>query len=101
MRTRALRIEAYGICDSDYEQYDGVLRTPMPVVPDEPLGQIAKIGDGAKRWVSTSATVLPSKRCCRAGIVDRACPAAITCAFAPHLPYIRCLNRRGCGCIRA
>ena len=47
-----LRIEACGICGSDYEQYEGVLRTPMPLVPGhEPLGVIAKIGDrAARRW---------------------------------------------------
>ena len=28
-----LRIEACGICGSDYEQYEGQLRTPMPVRP--------------------------------------------------------------------
>ncbi len=26
-----LRIEACGICGSDYEQYEGMLRTPLPV----------------------------------------------------------------------
>ena len=47
-----LRIEACGICGSDYEQYEGQLRTPMPVVPGhEPLGVIAAIGDrAAQRW---------------------------------------------------
>ncbi len=47
-----LRIDACGICGSDYEQFEGALRTPMPVVPGhEPLGTIARIGDGAaKRW---------------------------------------------------
>jgi len=47
-----LRIEACGICGSDYEQFDGALRTPMPVIPGhEPLGIIDKIGDGAaQRW---------------------------------------------------
>jgi threonine dehydrogenase-like Zn-dependent dehydrogenase len=47
-----LRIEACGICGSDYEQFEGVLRTPTPVIPGhEPLGVIAKIGDGAaQRW---------------------------------------------------
>ncbi len=50
--TALLRIEACGICGSDYEQYEGVLRTPMPVIPGhEPLGVIAKIGDrAAARW---------------------------------------------------
>jgi threonine dehydrogenase-like Zn-dependent dehydrogenase len=47
-----LQIEACGICGSDYEQYEGVLGTPMPVVPGhEPLGTIAAIGDkAARRW---------------------------------------------------
>jgi len=47
-----LRIEACGICGSDYEQYEGVLRTPMPVVPGhEPLGRVAAVGDrAAARW---------------------------------------------------
>ncbi|MFP6641549.1 MAG: alcohol dehydrogenase catalytic domain-containing protein, partial [Myxococcota bacterium] len=38
-----LRIEACGICGSDYEQFDGVLKTPMPVIPGhEPLGVIER-----------------------------------------------------------
>ena len=47
-----LRVEACGICGSDYEQFEGVLRTPMPVVPGhEPLGIIEQIGDrAARRW---------------------------------------------------
>ena len=47
-----LRIEACGICGSDYEQFEGVLRTPMPVIPGhEPLGIIEAIGDrAARRW---------------------------------------------------
>ena len=47
-----LRLEACGICGSDYEQYEGMLRTPTPVVPGhEPLGVIARIGDkAAERW---------------------------------------------------
>jgi len=50
--TALLRIEACGICGSDYEQYEGVLRTPVPVIPGhEPLGVIARIGDrAARRW---------------------------------------------------
>ena len=43
-----LRIEACGICGSDYEQFEGVLKTPVPVIPGhEPLGVIERIGDGA------------------------------------------------------
>jgi threonine dehydrogenase-like Zn-dependent dehydrogenase len=47
-----LRLEACGICGSDYEQFEGQLRTPMPVIPGhEPLGVIARIGDrAARRW---------------------------------------------------
>ena len=47
-----LRVEACGICGSDYEQYEGLLRTPMPAIPGhEPLGVIEKIGDAAaRRW---------------------------------------------------
>lgn len=47
-----VRIEACGICGSDYEQFEGVLRTPMPAVPGhEPLGVVAAIGDrAARRW---------------------------------------------------
>jgi threonine dehydrogenase-like Zn-dependent dehydrogenase len=52
-----LRIEACGICGSDYEQYEGHLPetedyTQFPVIPGhEPLGRIEEIGPRAKeRW---------------------------------------------------
>ena len=47
-----MRVEACGICGSDYEQYEGVIRAPMPAVPGhEPLGIVEAIGDrAAKRW---------------------------------------------------
>ncbi len=47
-----LKLEACGICGSDYEQFEDVLRTPLPVIPGhEPLGTIARIGDrAAARW---------------------------------------------------
>ncbi len=47
-----LRVEACGICGSDYEQYDGTLRVRMPVIPGhEPVGIIEQIGDVARqRW---------------------------------------------------
>ena len=47
-----IRIEACGICGSDYEQYRGDLSTPMNVIPGhEPLGIIEAIGDkAAARW---------------------------------------------------
>lgn len=47
-----LRVEACGICGSDYEQYEGAIPVALPVIPGhEPLGVIEKIGDlAAKRW---------------------------------------------------
>lgn len=52
-----LRIEACGICGTDYEQYHGEVPphayyTPFPVIPGhEPLGVIAEIGERARaRW---------------------------------------------------
>lgn len=47
-----LELEACGICGSDLEQYEGVIKVPTPIIPGhEPLGRIAKIGDrAAKRW---------------------------------------------------
>jgi threonine dehydrogenase-like Zn-dependent dehydrogenase len=52
-----LRIEACGICGSDYEQYEGAQPphedyTPFPVIPGhEPLGVIEEIGGQAQeRW---------------------------------------------------
>ena len=47
-----VRIETCGICGSDVEQFDGLLRTPWNVIPGhEPLGVVAAIGDGlAQRW---------------------------------------------------
>ncbi|MCR9097195.1 MAG: alcohol dehydrogenase catalytic domain-containing protein [bacterium] len=47
-----LEVEACGICGSDYEQFEGELPAPLPVIPGhEPLGRIAAIGDAAaERW---------------------------------------------------
>jgi len=52
-----LRLEACGICGSDYEQYEGAQPphedyTPYPVIPGhEPLGVIEEIGERAcRRW---------------------------------------------------
>ncbi len=50
--TALLRVETCGICGSDYEQFEGVLRITDPVSPGhEPLGIVAAIGDrAAQRW---------------------------------------------------
>src|SRR3990170_432986 len=47
-----LRVEACGICGSDYEQYAGALPAPFPVIPGhEPVGIIEEIGEvAARRW---------------------------------------------------
>ena len=52
-----LRLEACGICGTDYEQYHGLVTpneyyTPIPAIPGhEPLGVIAAIGERARaRW---------------------------------------------------
>jgi 2-desacetyl-2-hydroxyethyl bacteriochlorophyllide A dehydrogenase len=47
-----LRVEACGICGSDYEQYEGALPAKYPVIPGhEPVGRIAQIGEAAaERW---------------------------------------------------
>lgn len=81
-----LRLEACGICGSDYEQFEGVLRTPMPVIPGhEPVGIIERIGDGAaRRWgvdVGDRVAVETMLSC-------RHCPACLTGRY--HL----CRQRR-------
>ena len=55
--TRSLRIEACGICGSNYEKYEGAQPqhedySPYPVIPGhEPLGVIEEIGANARaRW---------------------------------------------------
>jgi threonine dehydrogenase-like Zn-dependent dehydrogenase len=71
-----LRVEACGICGSDAEQFEGVLRTPVPVVPGhEPLGVIERIGDAAaRRW-----GVEPGDRVAVENIIAcRFCPACLS-----------------------
>lgn len=47
-----LKVDACGICGSDYEQFDGTLPVRLPVIPGhEPVGTIVEIGDeAARRW---------------------------------------------------
>lgn len=67
-----LRVEACGICGTDYEQYNGDLRfIRYPVIPGhEPVGVIAEIGEeAARRWGVTKGDrvavepILPCGRC--------------------------------------
>ncbi|MDP3766713.1 MAG: zinc-binding dehydrogenase [Dehalococcoidia bacterium] len=73
-----LKVEACGICGSDYEQYQGVMPgLPFPLIPGhEPVGTIAVIGEmAAKRWGVSEGdrvaveTLLPCGFCreCRGG----------------------------------
>ena len=73
-----LRLDACGICGSDYEQYQGVMSgLPFPLIPGhEPVGTVIELGDiAAQRWgVKTGdrvavETLLPCGFCrqCRGG----------------------------------
>lgn len=79
-----LRIEACGICGSDYEQYTGQIRAPFPVVPGhEPVGRIAGIGPQAKRRWGVSegdlVAIEPAMRCGRCA----GCQRGGRCRVAP------------------
>ena len=72
-----LRVEACGICGSDVESFQGVLKVPLPLIPGhEPLGVIEAIGErAAQRWGVRAGdrvaveTLLPCNACrrCRGG----------------------------------
>ncbi len=73
-----LKVDACGICGSDYEQYQGLMgHLPFPLIPGhEPIGTIAEIGDeAARRWHVQQGdrvaveTLLPCGFCrqCRGG----------------------------------
>jgi 2-desacetyl-2-hydroxyethyl bacteriochlorophyllide A dehydrogenase len=70
-----LQIEACGICGSDYEQFEGKLPAPLPVVPGhEPLGRIVAIGDNAaRRW----GVDLGDRVAVETLIACRSCPTCI------------------------
>ncbi len=73
-----LKVDACGICGSDYEQYQGLMGgLPFPLIPGhEPVGTIAEIGvEAARRWRVKQGdrvaveTLLPCGFCrqCRGG----------------------------------
>ncbi len=73
-----LRLDACGICGSDYEQYQGVMGgLPFPLIPGhEPVGTVVEVGDtAAQRWGVEAGdrvaveTLLPCGFCrqCRGG----------------------------------
>lgn len=72
-----LRVEACGICGTDYELYAGELPGPFPMIPGhEPVGVIEEVGQvAAKRWMVERGdrvaveALLPCGRCpdCTAG----------------------------------
>ena len=73
-----LRIEACGICGSDYEQFEGTLPVAYPLIPGhEPLGVIEQIGDRAAQCWGVNVgdrvaveTMLPCHHC-RACLVGK------------------------------
>jgi len=70
-----LRVEACGICGSDYEQFEGVLRTPVPVIPGhEPVGRIEAIGDRAARRLGVD---VGDRVAVESVISCRLCPACL------------------------
>jgi threonine dehydrogenase-like Zn-dependent dehydrogenase len=94
-----LKVEACGICGSDVESFQGVIKIPLPCVPGhEPLGRIAAIGKrAAKRWGVREGdrvaveTLLPCNTCrrCRTGAyqlcAERRIYSYIPLAVAPGL----------------
>lgn len=83
-----LRLDACGICGSDYEQYQGAMPgLPFPLIPGhEPVGTIAEVGDvAAQRW-----GVQPGDRV--------AVETLLPCGFCPRCrsgQYRLCSVRRG------
>lgn len=78
-----LAVEACGVCGTDHEVFEGLLGTPLPLVPGhEPFGRVVRIGDAARRrWgvdegdrVAVHSTLTCGRcRTCRAGL--RGCTA--------------------------
>lgn len=78
-----LRLQACGICGSDYEQYAGEFAARYPVIPGhEPVGVIDEIGDtAAQRWgvtVGDLVVVEPGFNCgrCHGCLRGRRCVTA-------------------------
>jgi D-arabinose 1-dehydrogenase-like Zn-dependent alcohol dehydrogenase len=87
-----LRIEACGICGSDYEQYEGAAPqhedyTQYPVIPGhEPLGIIEEIGPQAQaRWGVREGDRVPCAQAMAAGAAQRA-PASSRGPAHPGVP---------------
>jgi 2-desacetyl-2-hydroxyethyl bacteriochlorophyllide A dehydrogenase len=82
-----LRVEACGICGSDYEQFAGALPVRFPAIPGhEPVGRIAEIGaKAAERWGVREG--------------DRVCVEALVpcgqCAACQRQKYRACTGRTG------
>jgi threonine dehydrogenase-like Zn-dependent dehydrogenase len=83
-----LRVDACGICGSDYEQYNGVMpHLPFPLIPGhEPVGTVVELGEtAAKRW--------------NVAVGDRVCvETLLPCGFCPQCrqgAYRLCSGRRG------
>ena len=79
-----VRIEACGICGSDYEQFHGNTETPTPVIPGhEPLGIVEEIGERA----AARHGVVPGDR-----VAVRARYGCGDCAACARQDYDACRN---------
>ena len=70
-----VRVEACGICGSDYEQFEGVLPVRFPLVPGhEPVGRIEEVGErAAVRW----GVAVGDRVCVEAIMPCGACPECL------------------------
>lgn len=84
-----LRIEACGLCGSDWEQYLGHLNRGMPIIPGhEILGTVEKLGKQAReRWGLAEGDRVA---------LDASVPCG-TCRECTAGAYKRCPNRLGYG----
>ncbi|MBK7952330.1 MAG: alcohol dehydrogenase catalytic domain-containing protein [Deltaproteobacteria bacterium] len=98
-----LRVEACGICRSDFEQCQGGLPLPFPVVPGhEPLDRTHR-GSRCRALGRRTPRSSGRRDDVRVPILRTlACEATTTCAGAGEsIPTLRWMNRRGFGrCIR-
>ncbi|MBV1905003.1 MAG: alcohol dehydrogenase catalytic domain-containing protein [Pseudomonadales bacterium] len=83
-----LKVEACGICGSDYEQYAGEVQVRFPVIPGhEPVGRIDEIGPkAASRWdlqVGDLVVVQPGISCGRCA----GCQTGRRCRVVPGNAY--------------
>ena len=99
-----LRVEANGLCGTDYHQYRCEYKLDggkLPIIPGhEPIGWIEKIGaNAAKRWNLSKGIALSSKRRCLVASVGNARWGRRSVARDEWATVFYCLLtwRRACG----